>query len=182
MLKALHDPMLRSGFKRIKVEATRQHHTMHIRPFVAVLAILPALSLLSVAEEVKGQPNDSGMPLSIRPDVYDIGGKKLSETVVLGRQLLLSANFTNDSSQPKPSVAIFEVKDSEGVVVYLAWQDSEIPPSSSKLVGVSWLPASTGMYEIEIFHLPNLINPGIIYGFGDAQVTIIGEQQQTLLQ
>jgi hypothetical protein len=120
---------------------------------------------------------DLGIVLPISPVILDTHGKQLNNTIIAGRQVILSANFINDSDKVRPSVAIIEVRNSTGIAVYVTWQVSELRPHSSSQVGVSWLPAKTGNYEIKVFHIPTLDKPGMIFGAGKSEVTVIGEQQ-----
>lgn len=58
-------------------------------------------------------------------------------TPAAGKQAVLSLVITNDADQPRPFVELVEVRDSNGVTVFAAWQSGILDLNSQKEIGVS---------------------------------------------
>lgn len=131
------------------------------------------LSFPAMLGMAAGQSEDSLEVLPISPTLFDADGKELDGAVLPGRQVILSASLSKSLDGGRPSIAIFEIRDSNGVTIYLAWQTIDISPQGAKEVGVSWLSGKAGNYELRVLHIPNLVNPGKIYGHGIYNFTVI---------
>lgn len=90
--------------------------------------------------------------------VYDLDGSLLDQ-ITIGHQVILSQTFANDGDAPQSFIAVFEVRDSNGVTVHLAWQRGTMAAGGKADIGVSWVADSAGEYEIRTFHMSSLTNP-----------------------
>jgi hypothetical protein len=68
----------------------------------------------------------------------------------------------NSQAQVQPFVALIEVRDSDGITVYLAWQTGVLGRNSDAQVGLSWIPNVADSYEIRTFVITDLKNPQIL--------------------
>lgn len=92
------------------------------------------------------------------PAVYDLDGSLLDQ-ITIRHQVILSQTFANDRNARQSFVAVFEVRDSNGVTVYLAWQRGTMAAGGKADIGVSWVADGIGEYEIRTFHVSSLTNP-----------------------
>ncbi len=95
------------------------------------------------------------------PRVTDAQGNQVSQ-VLAGQQVVLSSTIQNKENTSGPYAAIVEVRDSNGVTVYLQWQTGTLPANGSTNVGVSWTPDMPDTYTIRVFVLSSLSNPQIL--------------------
>lgn len=77
-------------------------------------------------------------------------------TPVAGKQAMLSTVITNNSDQLRSFVGLLEVRESDGVTVFLAWQSGILYPNSQTKIGVSWTPDRPGDYEVRTFAVSHL--------------------------
>jgi hypothetical protein len=107
------------------------------------------------------------------PVVYDVEGNMLDQ-ITMGHQATLSQSFANNKNVPQSLIALFEVRDSSGVTVYLAWQNSVMPPSSTANVGVSWIAdVGIGQYEIRTFAISNFTNTLVLSNVEKRSIPVV---------
>ncbi|MEW6603898.1 MAG: hypothetical protein AB1351_04325 [Thermoproteota archaeon] len=70
--------------------------------------------------------------------ITDNEGNSL-EFITVGKQVTISRSFTTIIEGPKQFLALFEIRDSDGVSVYIAWQTGIVNPKNDVAVGVSWM-------------------------------------------
>jgi hypothetical protein len=87
-------------------------------------------------------------------------------------QLMLSANLTNNSAQPLPYVAFIELRDSDGITIYLEFHKGRLDPRASSSIASSSTPKTTGEYDLRVFAISDLQNPQILSTVGTATTTI----------
>lgn len=119
---------------------------------------------------------DSSAPLPLYMKVYYSLGNDLNGTIMVGQQGVLFAKFPNTSDQKQHAVMFFQVRDSEDVTIFLAWQETDIPVGSFTDVGVLWTAPQEGQYEVLALPVTNLTNPWPLYNIGrmPVKVTING--------
>lgn len=90
--------------------------------------------------------------------VRNLQGEIIKETV-RGSQVVLEATVTNycDNLDNQLSITLFEVRDSNGLAIYLTWRNEMISSSQERPLGSSWLAyAEPGDYTVRAFHISNL--------------------------
>jgi hypothetical protein len=93
-----------------------------------------------------------------KPVIKDSLGRTL-EAGEAGSLVILSTTNTNESSDSVSYVALMEVRDSQGVTVYLQFQFGNLPPDGESELGISWTPESAGEYELRTFLISGFIDP-----------------------
>jgi hypothetical protein len=101
--------------------------------------------------------------------VKDRAGNVVTQTTV-GTQVLIEGTVDLDcnSSPGDPPVAIFEVRDAEGMTDYLAWQTISVESGEQITTGLSWMPERPGVYDVRFFPIvclncPMVLNKVVIY-------------------
>jgi hypothetical protein len=94
-------------------------------------------------------------------DVFDTSGDYVDK-ISQGHQVILSSQIRGTVNEPQSFVAIFEVRDANGFTILLAWQSGIMSPDSITKVGVSWIPESSGDYQVRQFVLSNMTSPTVL--------------------
>lgn len=130
--------------------------------------ILLGASLMTAAnaEDIDRTPSPA--------EVYDLDGNLLDQ-VTTGHQVVLSKTFVNNRSVREPFVAVFEVRDSSGITVYLAWQSHTMAAEGRVDVDASWVADGVGVYEIRTFPLSNLTNPVVLDVVESRSIPVVEE-------
>jgi hypothetical protein len=89
-----------------------------------------------------------------------------------GKQAMLSVEITNPNANPQPLVQLVEVRDTNGVTVFLAWQSMVVDPSGQTEIGVSWTPDRADSYQIRTFAVSGFENPRVLSTVQSTDVTI----------
>jgi hypothetical protein len=79
-----------------------------------------------------------------------------------GSAVTLAATLDSEVSREQNVTVIFEVFDSEGVVVYLEAAEYEVAPNTLQDLQVSWNPESEGTFVIKSFVVSSLYQPVLI--------------------
>lgn len=95
------------------------------------------------------------------PEVKDVQGNSLDE-IGVGQQVVLATTIQNNVEDERPFVAIIEVRDKDGITVFLAWQTGMLNPDDNAQVGLSFTPFDRGTYTTRTFVLSSLANPSIL--------------------
>lgn len=74
----------------------------------------------------------------------------------IGDSITVSTTITNNNDNPQPFVAIIEVRDRNGVTVFLALRSGTLEPSGSTDIGVLWRPDATGVFELRTFAITSV--------------------------
>lgn len=144
--------LLRSALtSRIKLYST----------IVAVALLASVFALPAYAQDSVSQT---------KPVIKDSRGQTLEEGEA-GSIVILSTTNTNESSDPVSYVALMEVRDWQGVTVYLQFQFGNLPANGESDLGISWSPESAGEYELRTF---------LISGFKDP-VTVLTPVQSNVI-
>jgi hypothetical protein len=78
----------------------------------------------------------------------------------------------NNNDAAQPFVAIVEVRDSNGVTVYLAWQTGMLNAGGQSEVGLSWTPDSSGQYTCRTFILSSLSTPTVLSTVKESNISV----------
>lgn len=106
---------------------------------------------------------------SFRSSVPEIAA---NGTPAAGKQATLSLVITNDADRTQQFVELVEVRDSDGVTVFLAWQSGTLDPNSQTQIGVSWIPERPGDYTARTFAISNFDNPQVLSPVSESDFTI----------
>lgn len=105
------------------------------------------------------------------PEPKDVTGETLDE-VSVGQQVVLTTNVVNTEASPQSFVALIEVRDSNGVTVFLAWQTGTLSANGQTQVGLSWTPDIADDYEVRTFVISDLNNPTILSPVETSNITV----------
>lgn len=106
-----------------------------------------------------GTDNRSTTPSA--PALKDAQGNAVSQ-VLAGQQVVLSTTVKNNEAGATSYAAIVEVRDSNGITVYLNWQTGTLQANGETGIGLSWTPDAPGTYTARVFVLSDLTNPRIL--------------------
>ncbi|MGI0039916.1 MAG: hypothetical protein ACREAO_08870, partial [Nitrososphaera sp.] len=95
------------------------------------------------------------------PALANVNGSSVAE-VTNGQQVVITSNVKNSDDQARPATVIVEVRDADGITVYLQWQTATIAANGEIQVGLSWIPEDSGDYTIRTFVISELANPMIL--------------------
>lgn len=106
------------------------------------------------------------------PVTKDFEGNKL-ENVTAGHQVWLSTEIENNLEVDKAFVVLLEVRDPDGVTIFLEWQTAMVGPNGTVEVAIPWVPDTNGTYEIRTFVLSSLTNsPEVLSTVKQSQVIV----------
>jgi hypothetical protein len=105
------------------------------------------------------------------PSLKDISGNEIDE-VGVGQQVVLSTTIQNNNDEPQPFVALIEVRDSDGITVFLAWQTGTLNANGEAEVGLSWTPEEAGDYTVRTFVISELAAPDILSPVAESETTV----------
>ncbi|WP_048109661.1 hypothetical protein [Nitrosarchaeum koreense] len=80
-------------------------------------------------------------------------------TLIVGNQIMITADVTNSLNTQQPFVYITQVKNSDNIVVSLSWLTGSLSPHQSFSPAQSWTSTEIGMYAIEVFVWKSIDNP-----------------------
>jgi len=80
-------------------------------------------------------------------------------TLIVGNQIMITADVTNSLNTQQPFVYITQVKNSDNSVVSLSWLTGSLSPRQSFSPAQSWTSTEIGMYTIEVFVWKSIDNP-----------------------
>jgi hypothetical protein len=110
-----------------------------------------------------------------RPRLHTPDGNPISDNeILLGRQVILSTEIKNPWDwRDQPVVAIMEVRDGNGVTVYLGLQSRVLKPDCSAEFGFSWIAGEQGNYQIRSFALSSWIDPRALSEVTSRDVVVV---------
>lgn len=75
-------------------------------------------------------------------------------------------------------MAIFEIRDSNGLTVYLTWQSDAMSAAGGQAnISASWIADGIGVYEIRTFSLSNFTNPIILDVVKSRSIPVAAEEE-----
>lgn len=160
---------------------------MQLAPIVIVFSTLViiggAFANYDLAQASSGGSDSTDQPF-LTPATTDLvvrdadTGAPLSQSNV-GRTVVLSATVANNNITALPFTSIFEVRDEEGVTIYLRWKDGNLEAGDfTTRVELFWIPEQVGNYEIRTFLLSGFEQPMILSTISGADFTIVNESEE----
>lgn len=119
----------------------------------SVIAIVIAVSLvtLSMTPKDKTDEDEEKVPVLVSdPVLLDSFGSPVTR-VKVGERVVFQSEITNTQDVRQPFVYLVQVKNMQGVTIWLSWMRSELPPDDSLNAAQSWIPDVPGDYEVEVF-------------------------------
>ena len=106
---------------------------------------------------VVGVPVERPVPASEQKFLDVTGAEKKVGKV--GETVMLSAKVQNVDVVDREFTAVFQVKDENGAVVYIAWITAKLAPGTSMTPAVSWTPTVAGTYTVEVLVVKSIAEP-----------------------
>jgi hypothetical protein len=142
---------------------------LEIASFIAFLTMGSFIGLSAAA-----QSDGMGLRPILNPKVLDLSGNEIQDELIpIGGQVTVSIRYPNYKDEAQFSIVIIEIRDSEGVTIFLAWQSNTTPISGAAEVGVSWTPPMSGDYQIRAFQISNWTNPISLEAIGTTKIKVI---------
>jgi len=85
------------------------------------------------------------------------GAEKTSGTV--GQAIMLQTTLKNVDATSKSFTAIFKVKDSAGVTIFISWVTGTLAAGQELSPAVSWTPSAAGTYTVDVLVVKSLAEP-----------------------
>jgi hypothetical protein len=118
-----------------------------------------------------GGPADQDTTTPSAPSLKDVSGEDITE-VTVGQQVVLSTTIQNNANEEVPFVALVEVRDSDGITIFLAWQTGTLNANSDADIGLSWTPEEAGDYTVRTFVISDLASPEILSPVAESEITV----------
>ena len=96
-----------------------------------------------------------------------------TSSIKSGSQIVLSRPYHNSRIVAQDFVILFEIRDSSGVSIQIAWQGGLAAAGAEKEVGVSWIAPDVGDYQVRTFVISNLTNPEVLTQVTTTNVFVI---------
>ncbi|MEM2080548.1 MAG: hypothetical protein QW104_07700, partial [Nitrososphaerota archaeon] len=110
------------------------------------------------ASATVGVPVERPVPASAQKFVDPNTGVEKT-TGAVGQAIGLQATVKNVDVVSKAFTAIFKVKDSAGVTIFISWITGTLTPGQELTPGVSWTPSVAGEYTVEVLVVKTLSEP-----------------------
>lgn len=88
----------------------------------------------------------------------DLSGKPADE-IHTGRSVLITPTLQNNVATKMEYTLIVEVRDADGITVYLQWASGQLEGGGEESESMSWIPSTSGTYNVRSFVITNLANP-----------------------
>ena len=128
----------------------------------AVLALAVAAFLLGVL----GQPSSSFADSDVAVSTLGVSQAFANSPV------FLSATFSHHSQEQQPFVAVFEIRDSGGVTVFVKLDAGILAPAGQQLSRVYWVPDAAGEYTAHVFAVSSISEPEVLSAIQSAAFTV----------
>jgi len=135
-------------------------HKVTIQKLIIILFSM--MSLLGLNNHVYAFSTDPIIKLSkpaLKSNSYPITGVLVEQEYVITTSISRGLEYEGDV----PFVAFIEVRDSNGVTQYLAYQSGKLSEQIDHTeIGASWTPSSAGMFSLRTFAISDMENPMIL--------------------
>jgi hypothetical protein len=115
-----------------------------------------------------------GSPTSTTPSApvaKDVQGGTVSQ-ITVGQQVVLTTQITNNIDDELPFVGLIEVRDSDGITQFLAWQTGVMDSGDRSEIGLSWTPEDAGDYQVRTFVISSLNNPQVLSPVATSTISV----------
>jgi hypothetical protein len=85
------------------------------------------------------------------PKLVNAFGAAIGNNINVDQQIQIAADITNNQEKSQKFNYIVQVKDSENIVVKVAWFSGELNPHQKWNTSVFWVPQSAGEFTAEIY-------------------------------
>jgi len=85
------------------------------------------------------------------PKLVNAFGAAIGNNVNVDQQIQIAADITNNQEKSQKFNYLVQVKDSENIVVKVAWFSGELNPHQKWNTSVFWVPQDAGKFTAEIF-------------------------------
>lgn len=85
------------------------------------------------------------------PKLANAFGAAIGNNVNVDQQIQIAADITNNQEKSQKFNYLVQVKDSENLVVKVAWFSGELNPHQKWNTSVYWVPEDAGKFTAEIF-------------------------------
>ena len=116
-------------------------------------------------------PAGPGAVTPTAPLLKDATGKELT-SVIVGQQVVLSTTIVNNQDKSQTHATILEVRDGNGVTVFIGWGTGTLAAKASTSIGLSWTPDNPGSYTLRTFVLSDLATPQILSNPVESKITV----------
>ena len=85
------------------------------------------------------------------PKLVNAFGAAIGNNINVDQQIQIAADITNNQERSQKFNYLVQVKDSENMVVKVAWFSGELNPHQKWNTSVFWVPQSAGEFTAEIY-------------------------------
>jgi len=128
---------------------------------LASLLLIVALSI-GVGTAVEGINNDAQCRVAISKPLLNAITYSPPNFVSVHRPYLVAVTLVNHCDQEKPFIALFEVRDADGVTRSLDYEADTLETNGFSETGLTWWPDEPGDYELRAFVISNFTKPEIM--------------------
>ncbi len=144
-------------------------------PLVLLVFILVDIITITLLAPISTDGSAGSCALMANPPKLTlVHSEALGYEPQVGEQLVIATVYSNDCARPDvPFVGILEVRNSEGITEYLAWQTGILEYHQSIQIGYSWMPEYADTYELRTFIISDLPNPRILSPVSTSDAIIV---------
>ena len=105
---------------------------------------------------------------------YRVAILPLSVTLgnVVDSPVFMSAAIANENGFEQPFVAVFEVRDANGITVLVRMEPGVLAPGGPQTPRASWVPESAGQYTARMFVISSISQPEVLSQTQSAQLIV----------
>ncbi|MFB5620471.1 MAG: hypothetical protein ACE5RC_05005 [Nitrosopumilus sp.] len=107
---------------------------------IIVASITPAFALTELERASIGDPK-----------LVNAFGAPIGNKINVDQQIQIASDITNNQEESQKFTYLVQVKDSEDIVVKVAWFSGELNPYQKWNTSVFWVPEYAGEFTAEIF-------------------------------
>ena len=111
---------------------------------LAILVIISSITPVFALTELERATIDD-------PKLVNAFGAAIGNNVNVDQQIQIAADITNNQEKSQKFNYLVQVKDSEDIVVKVAWFSGELNPHQKWNTSIFWVPQSAGKFTAEIF-------------------------------
>lgn len=111
---------------------------------LAVLVIVTSITPAFALTELERATIDD-------PKLVNAFGAAIGNNINVDQQIQIAADITNHQEKSQKFNYLVQVKDSEDIVVKVAWFSGELNPHQKWNTSIFWVPQSAGKFTAEIF-------------------------------
>ena len=120
------------------------------------------------------EPDNPPLPLNVSLPVLRLVNTPLIGNATVGDEVVIAATLTNTLQDKSWNLlAVVQVRDENGITQYVDLRGGFVAPGGTLEIGSLWKPEEAGSYELLIFLIENLENPGVIANPASSMVDIV---------